>query len=95
MGLTRADVEQQLAEMNGWTLTENDMIERVYEFQDFLTGIAFVKDMADYAEHVQHHPQIVIDHTNITVRLKTFDQNAITEKDLSAAAAFNEKYSAY
>ena len=44
---------------------------------------------AEHAERVQHHPDILIRYSRVTLSLSTHDANGITEKDFEFAAAAN------
>ncbi|SDI55726.1 4a-hydroxytetrahydrobiopterin dehydratase [Natribacillus halophilus] len=81
-----ADVKKEAERLEGWTL-EGEKISKTFSFDGYLEGIAFVKKIAVYAEGVQHHPHVTIDHTNVTVLWTTVDQGALTEKDIAAARA--------
>ncbi|RSL30979.1 4a-hydroxytetrahydrobiopterin dehydratase [Salibacterium salarium] len=87
--LNNEEIEKKLNELDGWQRADAKTIERGFSFSDFLTGISFVKKIAQHAEDIQHHPHITIDHTSITVRLSTHDQGGITEKDTDSAAVYN------
>ncbi|SFP78010.1 4a-hydroxytetrahydrobiopterin dehydratase [Salibacterium halotolerans] len=87
--LENETIERRLNELDGWKRSDAKTIERTFSFDEFLTGISFVDKVAEYAEEVQHHPHVTIDHTTITIRYSTHDQGGITEKDMSSAAACN------
>ena len=56
-----------------------------------LDGIEFVRQVAELAELVQHHPHITIDYTTVRISLQTHDAgNIITEKDIEMAVAINK-----
>ncbi|GAK11789.1 4a-hydroxytetrahydrobiopterin dehydratase [Geomicrobium sp. JCM 19039] len=83
--------KEQVAQLNGWELQE-ETIEKTYGFNAYLVGITFVSNVARYAEAVQHHPHVTIDHTNVTVKWTTVDQGQLTEKDIHAAQASDNLY---
>ncbi|MBB6448431.1 4a-hydroxytetrahydrobiopterin dehydratase [Geomicrobium halophilum] len=80
------NVKEKAQQLDGWTL-EGEKIWKTFQFNGYLEGISFVKKLAVYAEGVQHHPHVTIDHTNVTVQWTTVDQGALTEKDITAAQA--------
>ncbi len=88
--LNNEEIEKKLSDLNEWNRADAKTIERNFSFQQFLTGISFVEKIAHHAENVQHHPNIIIDHTSITVRLSTLDEGGITKKDVDSAAAYNQ-----
>ncbi|WP_018921558.1 4a-hydroxytetrahydrobiopterin dehydratase [Salsuginibacillus kocurii] len=92
MSLSSQQINEHVEKLEGWERTEEEMLAATFTFSAFLEGIQFVQRLAEYAEEVQHHPQIVIDHTAITTKLKTFDQGKITQKDIDAAYAIQDIY---
>jgi len=68
----------------------NNALVREFQFDAYLDGVEFVRQVAELAELVQHHPQITIDYTNVLISLQTHDAgNVVTEKDLEMANAIN------
>ncbi len=65
---------------------EDECLTRTMEFDDFMTGIDFVNDVAEIAEEAQHHPEIDVRWGRITLRLTTHDQGGITEADFELAS---------
>lgn len=65
---------------------EKKSITRTVEFEEFMDAIDFVNDLAEIAEEAQHHPDIIIRHTKVTLRLTTHDMGGVTELDIELAA---------
>ena len=83
--LSESEVESKLSELPEWS-EMNGSIQRTYQFADFVGSIRFVNGLADYAEDVQHHPDILIRYNKVTVTVSTHDAGGITEKDFDLAA---------
>ena len=49
--------------------------------------MGFVGKVAEEAERVQHHPDIMVRYSKVTLALSTHDAGGITEKDFEFAAA--------
>ena len=86
MKLSRADAEQRVKSLKGWTL-EGDAIKKQYTFKDFPAAIAFVNRLAPEAEKADHHPDILINYKRVTLTYSTHDEGGLTEKDFAGAAA--------
>ncbi len=67
-----------------------DTIQRTYQFKDFVDAMAFVNTVADAAEADQHHPDILIRYSKVTLTLATHDANGLTEKDFDLARKADE-----
>ena len=85
MKLSRADAEQRVKSLKGWTL-EGDAIKKQYTFKDFPAAIAFVNRLAPEAEKADHHPDILINYKRVTLTYSTHSAGGLTDKDFAGAA---------
>ncbi|MDA1007878.1 MAG: 4a-hydroxytetrahydrobiopterin dehydratase [Planctomycetota bacterium] len=83
--LSADQVIDRLVELSEWSLI-GDALTRVYSFKDFVAAMGFVQAIAQQAELVSHHPDILIRYNKVTLTLSTHDASGITEKDFSFAA---------
>ncbi len=60
-------------------------IVRSFEFEEFMDGIDFVNNVGEIAEEAQHHPDISIKHTKVTLKLTTHDVGGVTDLDIQLA----------
>ena len=65
---------------------EDEKICRTFEFTDFLGAMGFVNAVAEAAEAAEHHPDIDIRYSKVTLRLSTHDAGGLTGHDFSLAA---------
>jgi 4a-hydroxytetrahydrobiopterin dehydratase len=84
--LTEDDIQARLADMDAWSEI-NGAIQRTFQFKDFVEAMTFVNKVADHAERVQHHPDILIRYNKVTLTLSTHDAGGITDKDFDFAAS--------
>jgi 4a-hydroxytetrahydrobiopterin dehydratase len=82
--LTDAEVQAALHELPGWKLADG-MLVKTYEHPTFPEAIVFVNAVAHLAELANHHPDIDIRYSKITLRLVTHDSGGITAKDVALA----------
>jgi 4a-hydroxytetrahydrobiopterin dehydratase len=61
----------------------------VYEFDDYLDGVAFAASVGEVAEEEFHHPTIEIRYGEVEVRLTSHEEGGITEKDTRLARLFD------
>jgi 4a-hydroxytetrahydrobiopterin dehydratase len=86
--LSDVDVEQSLAKLPGWT-RKGDAICRSFTFQKFAEGIRFVDRVATEADKMDHHPDIDIRYTTVTMTLSTHSAGGLTRMDLDLAAVID------
>lgn len=82
--LTDAQVEEALAALPGWT-RQGDAIVKHYTFATFAEGIRFVDRVAVEADQADHHPDIDVRWTTVTMALSTHSAGGLTPKDVALA----------
>jgi 4a-hydroxytetrahydrobiopterin dehydratase len=83
--LTEAEVAAGLAQLPGWAREGNAIVKR-WMFGAFADGIRFVDRVAVAADAADHHPDIDIRWTTVTMSLSTHSKGGITAKDFALAA---------
>ncbi len=83
--LTDAEIQARLASLPEWAW-EGKEIVRTFTFPTFPEAIAFVDRVAVAAEEANHHPDIDIRYTRVTLRLTSHDSGGLTERDFALAA---------
>lgn len=86
--LKDADVTAGLAKLAGWTRS-GDAIAKSFTFQTFADGIRFVDRVAAEADRLDHHPDIDVRWTTVTMTLSTHSEGGLTRKDLELAAVID------
>lgn len=79
----------ELAKLQGWKLHgdgDQVAIEKTYRFKNFLRTMAFVNAVAYIAEQQDHHPELLVQFQQCSVRFNTHDVRGITRTDFACAA---------
>ena len=84
--LTEAEIEEHLARVPGWE-QRGPEIRRTWAFKDFAGSMTFVNRVAALAEAADHHPDIDIRYSKVTLVLCTHDAGGLTERDFALAEA--------
>ncbi len=71
-------------------MIQNETLERVFEFRDFVEAMGFVTSVAILAEKAFHHPDIDIRWNKVAIALTTHDEGGLTKKDTTLAAAIEK-----
>jgi 4a-hydroxytetrahydrobiopterin dehydratase len=82
-------IQRELGSLPGWS-RRGDLLARTYAFRNFVDAIAFVNRVADHAESANHHPDIDIRYSRVTLSLSTHDAGGITQNDLDLAKAIDK-----
>jgi len=90
--LDETAIAQALSELEGWKREDEKWIVRQYRFPSFRHAVAYVNEVAEIAEQMNHHPMIAIDFRRITLRLTTWHAGGLTELDLESATRYDACY---
>ncbi len=77
---------------DGWDLVQTgggDKIMRIFDRGDFKGSVSFLNEILPLAEAANHHPDIVIEWSKVTVTLTTHSEGEVTDKDYALAAEIN------
>jgi 4a-hydroxytetrahydrobiopterin dehydratase len=65
-------------------------IVKTYKFQDFIGAMGFVQKVALISEKMDHHPNISIKYSEVTLETYTHTTGTVTEKDHQLIAAIEK-----
>ena len=82
--LSDLEIQRALGGLAGWA-RRGDALVKTFIFARFADGIAFVDRVAKAADEMDHHPDIDIRYTKVTMVLSTHDAGGITSSDLKLA----------
>lgn len=63
---------------------------KTFVFPTFMEGIAFVDDVARVAEKEEHHPDIHVRYTSVTLSVQTHSEGGVTRWDLELVEAIEK-----
>lgn len=93
MSLNPAELRAALEGLPGWS-AEAQAISRTYTCASFPEAMAFAGRIAEYAESVDHHPDLLISYRKVTVTWSTHSAGGVTQKDVDAARATDNAFTA-
>lgn len=82
--LTEEEIAEQLKSLPKWAIKE-DILSRTFTFADFVASMRFVNSIAEAAEKANHHPDIDIRYSKVTLGLITHDAGGLTKNDFALA----------
>jgi 4a-hydroxytetrahydrobiopterin dehydratase len=83
--LSAEEARARLAALRGWE-SDGERIRKAYTLESFAAAIAFVNRVAGLAEEADHHPDILVEYTKVTLTLTSHDSGGLTGRDFSLAA---------
>ncbi|HVA57903.1 MAG: 4a-hydroxytetrahydrobiopterin dehydratase [Gemmatimonadaceae bacterium] len=88
--LSDVEIQRALGAMPGWS-RRGETLVKSYTFARFADGIAFVNKVAGIADAMDHHPDIDIRYTKVTLTLATHSAGGITSLDLDLAGKIERR----
>ncbi len=83
--LSEQEIQDAVKKLSGWS-RKGDTIEKAFKFKAFQDGIRFVDKVAVAADKADHHPDIDIRYTTVTMSLSTHSAGGLTANDMAMAA---------
>ena len=83
-GLSDDEIEKALADLPGWRYERGEIFKQ-YKFPTFLDAIAFIDRIADKSDAADHHPDLENHYNRVRVALHTWNEDAVTDKDIALA----------
>jgi 4a-hydroxytetrahydrobiopterin dehydratase len=86
--LSEDQIKEALAsgDLPGWRLGKKQIFKN-FKFPSFMDAVAFIDRVAEKAEVANHHPDLENHYNRVRIGLQTWNENAVTEKDLALARA--------
>lgn len=89
--LSSDQIEKKLQELDvTWTVVGGQALTRVFTFESYSDGLAFVNTVANQAEEHNHHPEILFEYGKVTVSISTHSAGGLTEKDFTLAKSIDK-----
>ncbi|MFC4619608.1 4a-hydroxytetrahydrobiopterin dehydratase [Camelliibacillus cellulosilyticus] len=90
--LEPAEIANALQNLPDWSLEDDKWLRKRFRFPAFLSGIAFVNDIARLSEDVNHHPLIAIDYKVVTLKLTSWHMKGVTDLDIELIQKYDQIY---
>lgn len=87
--LTPAQLSEALGELATWRHADDALVSE-REFADFAEAFAFLTRVALVAQRQDHHPDMSISWSRVSLRLRTHSLGAISDLDVRAARTIED-----
>jgi len=85
MTLTKSEIDKIIKmDLNDWEFINSKIVRFIPRCDEVSLG-KIVKAIWDYAEKVDHHPDVLLTYSGVKITLFTHDQSGVTEKDIRFA----------
>jgi 4a-hydroxytetrahydrobiopterin dehydratase len=87
--LDENEIESRLADLPGWSRS-GEAIARELDCGDFAGSVEFVNRLTPVAEEMNHHPDLAISWSKVTVTISTHSEGGLTASDFELARQIDE-----
>lgn len=87
--LSEMEIKEALRAAECWR-REGEEITRTWKFSGFKEAIDFVNQVAEEADKADHHPDILVQYSKVTLRLSTHDCGGLSDRDFAFASRMDE-----
>jgi 4a-hydroxytetrahydrobiopterin dehydratase len=81
---TDTEVRAALAELPGWK-QQDKALSKQFDLKSFKASMAFASTIGELADRADHHPDIHIQMSKVTLSLSSHDAGGITDRDVRLA----------
>jgi len=83
--LNKDEISKKLSAFPEWDF-EKRQIGKEFQFKDFAEALNFVNKVGDFAEEMNHHPDILLHSWNkVKITVSTHSEGGVTQKDFKLA----------
>ena len=75
--LNKIEIETGLAGLKNWKY-ENRKLHKVFTFNSYMESIEFINSVAEKAEEINHHPDMIVGYCKINIELTSHDLGGVT-----------------
>lgn len=83
--LSDDEIRDRLRGLEGWE-REEDAITKDFKLGDFAGSVDFVNRITPVAEEMNHHPDLRISWSTVTVSITTHSEGGLTDNDFELAS---------
>ena len=82
--LSIKEIHEHLEEIKGWEMVGHE-ITKEFHFKSFKEAMEFANKVAEEAERINHHPDILIRYNKVALTLTTHIAHGLTYEDFKLA----------
>lgn len=75
-----------LADLPGWQIAENGLLQKEFIFASYAATLLFVNTVAGLAERENHHPDLEVGYGRVKISYSTHDVAGLSRNDFICAA---------
>jgi 4a-hydroxytetrahydrobiopterin dehydratase len=87
--MSEEQANELLKQVPSWKI-KDWRVQKEFKFKNFIEAMEFVNKVADIAEQEQHHPDISISYSKVSIKTWTHAINGLSENDFIIVAKIDE-----
>ncbi|NQY65983.1 MAG: 4a-hydroxytetrahydrobiopterin dehydratase [Alteromonadaceae bacterium] len=93
--LSQDEIESLLSQVQGWEIIVDSGIKKLkcdFATKNYVKSVAFTNVIAEMAETINHHPQIILEYASVTVIWWSHNIKGLHKNDFIMAAKTSELF---
>ncbi|HEX9503372.1 MAG TPA: 4a-hydroxytetrahydrobiopterin dehydratase [Patescibacteria group bacterium] len=88
---TKSEIKKYLPKLSkGWKVIDDLKLQKSFKFKNFVETMGFVNQVALIASAEDHHPDMYVSYSVVSVELWTHAVNGLSENDFILAAKIDQ-----
>ncbi len=84
--LEKKEIEKKLLKMSGWRVNQKHTeLSKSFPVSSFMNALSLTARIAVISEVMNHHPEVTLSYTDVSIKLSTHDVSGLTVKDFELA----------
>lgn len=90
--LNHEGIEELRGSLKSWDCIENKFLRKRYNFDSYHATKKFVDAVAEFAENVNHHPELLFGYKFVEASISTHNVNGLSKADFAYTQDLDELY---
>ena len=78
-------IVDKIKTLNGWSVQDEGLLTKTIQLTSYLDGVKLLNKIAEEADRQNHHPDMTLSYSTLTIELISHDAGEITDRDIALA----------
>ncbi len=78
-------IVDKIKTLNGWSVQDEGLLTKTIQLTSYLDAVKLLNKIAEEADRQNHHPDMTLSYSTLTIELISHDAGEITDRDIALA----------
>lgn len=78
-------IVDKIKTLNGWSVQDDGLLTKTIQLTSYSDGVKLLNKIAEEADRQNHHPDMTLSYSTLTIELISHDAGEITDRDIALA----------